>query len=126
MNSDPSCQLVDQWTRFNVVNRYPNQILVVRCRSLGHPVSPSPDGDPSDGAQSRHRRRYTILRPNAPTLTLSCATRGLDHGECWNLLSAARGSNGGSSDVSRVLAQDGKSSVNLASHGHCAGIFIGV
>jgi hypothetical protein len=34
---------------------------------------------------------------------------------CWNLLSAARGSNGGSSDVNRVLAQDGNSSVNLAS-----------
>jgi hypothetical protein len=45
---------------------------------------------------------------------------------CWNLLSAARGSNGGSSDVNRVLAQDGNSSVNLASHGHCAGVFIGI
>jgi hypothetical protein len=30
------------------------------------------------------------------------------------------------SDVNRVLAQDGNSSVNLASHGHCAGVFIGV
>jgi hypothetical protein len=46
--------------------------------------------------------------------------------KCWNLLSAARGSNGGSSDVSRVLAQDSNSYVNLASHGHCAGVFIGV
>jgi hypothetical protein len=46
--------------------------------------------------------------------------------DCWNLLSAARGSNGGSGDVNRVLAQDGNSSVNLASHGHCAGVFIGV
>jgi hypothetical protein len=45
---------------------------------------------------------------------------------CWNLLSAARGSNGGSSDVSRVLAQDGNSYVNLVSHGHCARVFIGV
>jgi hypothetical protein len=45
---------------------------------------------------------------------------------CWNLLSAARGSNGGSGDVNRVLAQDGNSSVNLASHGHCAGVFIGI
>jgi hypothetical protein len=45
---------------------------------------------------------------------------------CWNLLSAARGSNSGSSDVNRVLAQDGSSSINLASHGHCAGVFIGV
>jgi hypothetical protein len=29
-------------------------------------------------------------------------------------------------DVNRVLAQDGKSSVNLASQGHCAGVFIGI
>jgi hypothetical protein len=29
-------------------------------------------------------------------------------------------------DVNRVLARDGKSSVNLASHGHCAGVFIGI
>jgi hypothetical protein len=28
------------------------------------------------------------------------------------------------SDVNRVLALDGDSSVNLASHGHCAGVFI--
>jgi hypothetical protein len=32
---------------------------------------------------------------------------------------------GVNSDVNRVLAQDGNSSVNLASHGHCAGVFIG-
>jgi hypothetical protein len=29
-------------------------------------------------------------------------------------------------DVNRVLARDGKSSVNLASHRHCAGVFIGI
>jgi hypothetical protein len=29
-------------------------------------------------------------------------------------------------DVNRVLTQDGNSSVNLASHGHCAGVFIGI
>jgi hypothetical protein len=29
------------------------------------------------------------------------------------------------SDVNRAHALDGKSSVNLASHGHCAGVFIG-
>jgi hypothetical protein len=33
---------------------------------------------------------------------------------------------GGCSDVNRVLAQDGTSSVNLAPHGHCAGVFIGI
>jgi hypothetical protein len=32
----------------------------------------------------------------------------------------------GKNDVNRVLARDGNSSVNLASHGHCAGVFIGV
>jgi hypothetical protein len=30
------------------------------------------------------------------------------------------------SDVNWVLARDGKSSVNLASQGHCAGVFIGI
>jgi hypothetical protein len=29
-------------------------------------------------------------------------------------------------DVSRVLVRVGNSSVNLPSHGHCAGVFIGV
>jgi hypothetical protein len=33
---------------------------------------------------------------------------------------------GVNSDINRVLAEDGKSSVNLASHGHCAGVFIGI
>jgi hypothetical protein len=33
---------------------------------------------------------------------------------------------GVSIDVNRVLARDGKSSVNLASQGHCAGVFIGI
>jgi hypothetical protein len=45
---------------------------------------------------------------------------------CWNLLSVARGSNGRCSDVNMVLALDGNSSVNLASQGHCAGVFIGI
>jgi hypothetical protein len=30
------------------------------------------------------------------------------------------------SDVNRVVARDGNSSVNLAPQGHCAGVFIGV
>jgi hypothetical protein len=30
------------------------------------------------------------------------------------------------SNVNRVFARDGNSSVNLASHGHCAGVFIGI
>jgi hypothetical protein len=30
------------------------------------------------------------------------------------------------SDVNRVLARDVNSSVNLASQGHCAGVFIGI
>jgi hypothetical protein len=46
--------------------------------------------------------------------------------KCWNLLSVARGSNGRCSDVNRVLAQDGNNSVNLASQGHCVGVFIGI
>jgi hypothetical protein len=30
------------------------------------------------------------------------------------------------SDANKVLARDGNSSVNLASQGHCAGVFIGI
>ena len=30
------------------------------------------------------------------------------------------------SDVNRVFYRDGNSSVNLASQGHCAGVFIGI
>jgi hypothetical protein len=30
------------------------------------------------------------------------------------------------SDVNRVFARDGNSSVNLASQGHCVGVFIGI
>jgi hypothetical protein len=30
------------------------------------------------------------------------------------------------SNVNRVFARDGNSSVNLASQGHCAGVFIGI
>jgi hypothetical protein len=30
------------------------------------------------------------------------------------------------SDVNRVFARDGNSSVHLASQGHCSGVFIGI
>jgi hypothetical protein len=36
------------------------------------------------------------------------------------------GPTGVNRDVNRVLAQDGNSSVDLASQGHCAGVFIGI
>jgi hypothetical protein len=44
-------------------------------------------------------------------------------GTCSLLQGDPTGVNG---DVNRVLAQDGNSSVNLASQGHCAGVFIGI
>jgi hypothetical protein len=46
-----------------------------------------------------------------------------DVGTCSLLQGEPTGVN---SDVNRVLAQDGNSSVNLASQGHCAGVFIGI
>jgi hypothetical protein len=33
---------------------------------------------------------------------------------------------GSENDVNRVSTRDGNSSVNLASQGHCAGVFIGI
>jgi hypothetical protein len=48
-----------------------------------------------------------------------------DFEECWNLLSIARGANKGEQWRQQGYAQDGNSSANLASHGHCANVFIG-
>jgi hypothetical protein len=44
---------------------------------------------------------------------------------CWNLLSVARRPTGVNSVDSRVTRGMANSSVNQASHGHCAGVFIG-
>jgi hypothetical protein len=45
--------------------------------------------------------------------------------KCWNLLSVARRPTGVNSVDSRVTREMANSSVNQASHGHCAGVFIG-
>ena len=45
--------------------------------------------------------------------------------ECWNLLSVARRPTGVNNVDSRVTRGMANSSVNQASHGHCAGVFIG-
>jgi hypothetical protein len=46
--------------------------------------------------------------------------------KCWNLhTGTSRSNSGGNVSTNRVLARDGKSTVHLASHGHCAGVFIG-
>jgi hypothetical protein len=44
---------------------------------------------------------------------------------CWNLLSVARRPTGVNSVDSRVTREVANSSVDQASHGHCAGVFIG-
>jgi hypothetical protein len=46
--------------------------------------------------------------------------------KCWNLLQVQGDPTGLRVDVNKVLARDGKSSVNLASQGHCARVFIGI
>jgi hypothetical protein len=45
--------------------------------------------------------------------------------KCWNLLSVARRPTGVNSVDSRVAREMANSSVHQASHGHCAGVFIG-
>jgi hypothetical protein len=45
--------------------------------------------------------------------------------QCWNLLSVARKPTGVNSVDSRVTREMANSSINQASHGHCAGVFIG-
>jgi hypothetical protein len=45
--------------------------------------------------------------------------------KCWNLLSIARRPTRVSSGDKRVAREMANSSVNQASHGHCAGVFIG-
>ena len=44
---------------------------------------------------------------------------------CWHLLSVARKPTGVNSVDSRVTREMANSSINQASHGHCAGVFIG-
>jgi hypothetical protein len=45
--------------------------------------------------------------------------------KCWNFLSVARRPTGVNSVDGRVTREMANSSVNQASHGHCAGVFIG-
>jgi hypothetical protein len=45
---------------------------------------------------------------------------------CWNLLSAARRPTRMNGGDNRVTCSGANSSVDLASHGHCAGVFIGI
>jgi hypothetical protein len=45
--------------------------------------------------------------------------------KCWNLLSVARRPTRVNSVDSRVTREMASSSINQASHGHCAGVFIG-
>jgi hypothetical protein len=45
--------------------------------------------------------------------------------KCWNLLSVARRPTGVDSMDSWVTREIANSSINQASHGHCAGVFIG-
>jgi hypothetical protein len=56
-------------------------------------------------------------------LFLLFVSNGLCVGTCSQLQGDPTREN---SDGNRVLAQDGNSSVNLASLGHCAGVFIGI
>jgi hypothetical protein len=51
-------------------------------------------------------------RQDLPSVGTCSLVQGDPTGEC--------------SDVNRVLARNGNSSVNLASQGHCAGVFIGI
>jgi hypothetical protein len=46
--------------------------------------------------------------------------------KCWNLLSTARRPTRVTGGDQQGYVLGGNSSVNLASHGHCAGVFIGI
>jgi hypothetical protein len=65
----------------------------------------------------------TVWWPTCQKLQWSNPNSWVTVGTCSQLQGDPTGVN---SDVNRVLAQDGKSSVFLASHGHCAGVFIGI
>jgi hypothetical protein len=53
------------------------------------------------------------------------AEQELIDGKCWLSLSVARKPTGVNSVDSRVTRKMANSSINQASHGHCAGVFIG-
>jgi hypothetical protein len=60
---------------------------------------------------------HTLKEPAKDAEDFSCT--------CWNLLSVARRPTRVNSDDKQGYMLEGNSSVDLASHGHCAGVFIG-
>jgi hypothetical protein len=61
--------------------------------------------------------------PHMSTIPIDSSFAARAH--CWNLLSVARKPIGVNSVDSRVTREMANSSINQASHGHCAGVFIG-
>jgi hypothetical protein len=86
---------------------------------LGGPGEGNHLGIPENGDPSRPAPRVDILRD----LAVVPVPAGGHVGTCSQLQGDPTRVN---SDVNRALAQDGKSSINLASQGHCAGVFIGI
>jgi hypothetical protein len=91
--------------------------LAVEAKNTGQGKSKGFGGDTSN--QGPEKRTRLVIRPfnqnrSSPRPPVgTCSPVQVDPtGECSN--------------VNRVFARDGNSSVNLASQGHCAGVFIGI
>jgi hypothetical protein len=88
------------------------------CLSLS---TVSSDGTPKRQTMFCQKNFWAVFDVIAET---ALATRWAPNvGTCYQVQEDPSGTR---VDVNRVLAQDGKSSVDLASHGHCAGVFIGI
>jgi hypothetical protein len=85
-----------------------------------------------DGVCRRVAPPAICADPDSPCISRGCSswTLILDAESATSAVGTCSRSQGGptrvNSDVKRVYALDGNSSVNLASHGHCAGVFIGI
>jgi hypothetical protein len=80
------------------------------------------------GLKSLDRRMGRVcetVTPQDGDIAPGNCSGGLRARGCWNLLQLQGDPTKMSNDVSKALARVGNSSVDLASHGHCAGVFIG-
>jgi hypothetical protein len=101
------------------------------CLRMGwHPASSSgiwgwkPSSSSMEEASSSHAGEGELLLPGQGAAFCPLS------GRLWPVLELALPSKliqrGSENDVNRVSTGDGDSSVNLASQGHCAGVFIGI
>jgi hypothetical protein len=130
---------MDQAEECNIVNQ-PESDSDDWRRPIIRYIKNEEEPDDKNAAEriARQSAHYTLIgetlyRRGASGVLMKCILSStgrqlLDevHARCWNLLSAARRPTRVNGGDNRVTCSGENSSVNLASHGHCAGVFIGI